>query len=678
MCQVILGGCEHEVAARRCYGFRLENLSCFWPPRAGARSFFHDISSRPSKLHASAAQRRAVGRATGGESTAARTGAEARGRTRFWCVLGMGCAASKASTQITMEPVKLSDECRLRIFHVNDVYVLDNFPALKACIGSMSQGQPNVLTTLAGDFLAPSLLSSIDQGRGMVNVMNALPIDAVCFGNHEADVPYLSLISRVNEFAGAWVNSNMPSFSAEESALQPGKCPDHHLLRLTGGRTVALLGLNVGGGANTSLYRDDAFGGHAKRITPVLEAAAGAVERARAACGDGVLDCALPMTHQLIDDDRQLCQLGLPFPVVLGGHEHDVYDETVCGTRILKAGADACNVMVVDIVWEAGTPPGAMPTSVSAQLVPLCAPKGHKGPPPELPFAPGDAALRKTCAYWEQPAVELQQAVMAIYEPGFLSSMDVRSKPSTMATAIATAFRATERADGAIINAGGVRGQKTYEDGKVTFADLNRECPFPSENIVISVSGQALSDAVQRSRAEWPQSSGMALHGDDAMEMDPHTHRVVAVGGAPLEPERLYTIVCDSYIVKSNEPLRAYASAHPERFPADDAGRPALPILVQHYCDRVWRKLLDRDENGDISREEAEALFDEADTSPRDGVIDHEELHAVIGRRLGGLQASKIIAKQCISILDVNQDGVISKEELLTMLAQEVAARHRE
>jgi 5'-nucleotidase len=388
---------------------------------------------------------------------------------------GAGCGASskpvaveslptKAPTLPTLPTTAKTPECRLRIFHVNDVYLLDNFPSLKACIDYMSKGHDNVLTTLAGDFLAPSLLSSIDQGRGIVDVMNKTPIHAVCFGNHEADVPLPSLVSRINEFEGAWVNSNMRSFSDEVADLQPGKCPDTHVLRLSGGRNVALVGLNIGGGSDGALYREDAFGGHATCITPVLEAAPAAVARAQAACAE--LDCVVPLTHQLMPEDRQLCGMGLPFPVVLGGHEHEVFDETHNGTRILKAGSDAYNVFVVDLVWEAGTPPHSMPTRVSAELVKLNVPR-NQPKPDQLKYANGDAALIATCAHWEQPAVELQGAVLAVYAPGYLSSTHVRVAPSTMASAIATALRQTSNADGALINAGGVRGKREYEDGQV-------------------------------------------------------------------------------------------------------------------------------------------------------------------------------------------------------------------
>jgi 5'-nucleotidase len=230
-----------------------------------------------------------------------------------------------------------------------------------------------------------------------------------------------------------------------------------------------------------------------------------------------------------------------------------------------------------------------------------------------------------------------------------------------------SSHRAIERTDGALINAGGVRANKLYEDGLVTFADLNRECPFPSENIQILVSGGALSDAVQLSRQAWPESNGMALHGDNEIVVDAETHAVTAVAGALLDRERLYTIVIDSYIVKANDALRAYANEHPERIPPDDAGRPALPILVQYYCDFVWRKLLDTDHDGSISAVEVDALVQEADTSG-DGQISVAEVLATIEKRLGGVQASFILAHQCLSLMDKDKGGFVSREELLDFM----------
>jgi 2',3'-cyclic-nucleotide 2'-phosphodiesterase (5'-nucleotidase family) len=202
-------------------------------------------------------------------------------------------AAARVVAVVLMSSPAARDGCRARIFHVNDVYVLDNLPALRACVREESSGIPrrNVMVDLAGDFLGPSLLSSLDHGASMIDVLNRVPVNVVCFGNHEADVPYAAMRRRCDEFKGTWLNSNMPSFEHPNVVA-------HAEWKLDGNpnRSVALIGLNVGGGVDASLYREGAIGGHAAKIVPVMDAVDAAVAAARAAFPDA--DCVVPLTHQ--------------------------------------------------------------------------------------------------------------------------------------------------------------------------------------------------------------------------------------------------------------------------------------------------------------------------------------------------------------------------------------------
>ena len=72
----------------------------------------------------------------------------------------------------------------LRIIQINDVYELDNFPHFKTLVNEHVDGPDKTLIVLSGDFLSPSLLSSLDKGRGMVDTMMACGVTHVCFGNH--------------------------------------------------------------------------------------------------------------------------------------------------------------------------------------------------------------------------------------------------------------------------------------------------------------------------------------------------------------------------------------------------------------------------------------------------------------------------------------------------------------
>ena len=580
--------------------------------------------------------------------------------------------------EISKEPL---GECRLRVFHVNDVYTLENFPLLRSCIDALSDGidAANVLVTLGGDFLAPSLLSSVDHGRGVVAVMNSLPVHAVCFGNHECDIPFLSMCQRVQEFKGVWLNSNIPTFS-EEPGL--GSLVDNHVIKLAGGRSVALLGLLCGGGKDASLYRKGAFNGHAAKIVPVLEAVDDAVTRVRRVHPH--VDCIIPLTHQELRDDVEMANRGHNFPVILGGHDHHVVNELHNNTHIVKAGSDLFNVAVVDLVWAEGTPARSAPTSVSIQLVPLATPPKYKGPPLELVYK-ADPAVLEEVQKRQRPAEELKEATLAVYPAdGSLTSVGVRLGERSMATLICTALRDVAGGDGALINAGSIRGNKTYSDGKVRFADLNAECPYPSSQIVVNIPGAILFEAIAESRAPWrgvvsatqrvdsePGTSRDALHCDDNMKVDPNTSMVFQVAGQPFDPDRVYHIVIDSFIMRTNVVFKRFAEAHPDAIPSDESGQPALPMLVRYFCNRIWANLCDVNGDGTVEMHEVDEFFDEADTDGN-GEIDLDELMVAMSFRLGDLDVSRILAEQCISFADADKNGTISKSELRAFIESEI------
>jgi hypothetical protein len=70
----------------------------------------------------------------------------------------------------------------IRFVVVNDVYQIDNFAHYACAKREESVGADITIGTLAGDFLSPSLLSTMDKGYGIVNCMGEAGIDYVCFG----------------------------------------------------------------------------------------------------------------------------------------------------------------------------------------------------------------------------------------------------------------------------------------------------------------------------------------------------------------------------------------------------------------------------------------------------------------------------------------------------------------
>jgi 2',3'-cyclic-nucleotide 2'-phosphodiesterase (5'-nucleotidase family) len=122
--------------------------------------------------------------------------------------------------------------------HITDVYKLDNFPSLRTLIKQQEAPATKVVSILTGDFLAPYLLSAIDKGRGMVQMLNETPIgllgwvggwgwvlnlnltDYVTFGNHEDDLEHEHVCQRVRDYIGVWINSNMQEHEMFKAGFQ--------------------------------------------------------------------------------------------------------------------------------------------------------------------------------------------------------------------------------------------------------------------------------------------------------------------------------------------------------------------------------------------------------------------------------------------------------------------------
>jgi len=560
--------------------------------------------------------------------------------------------------------------CKFRILAINDVYELENFPRVKTLVDQHKAEWPaeNVVATLAGDFVAPSLLSSLDGGAGMIKVLNALPIDYVCFGNHESDIPYVKLRMRIQEFGGVWLNSNMPGFEPE--------LPEYSLRRLRGldgepdARLVAFIGLLIGGGRFSKTYRQGVFGGAVNNIIPVNEAAPRVCLDLRG--NHPEVDDVLPLTHQDMAEDVELAKTGL-FPVIIGGHDHEVFHE-VHGDRdcpIVKSGSDAHNVSIIDLEWS--DDPEAPPT-VNVQIEPIT---GYE-PDPEM-VVKIDRILA--------PVKELESATLYELRPNeIISSINVRTQQTSLGELVATAIREVLRCDAAVLNSGAIRGNREYAEG-ISYGDLKRECPFPSPIVVTQMPFEVLREAVHQSRQPWwdikegeqPRDHASALQVDEGIRVKSH-HVPTAIRRFPPEPGKLYSVACDTRVLNKNPIFHKYCQEFPSRIPPDDAGRPVFPLLAEFFCGMLWRQLIEHaGRNGQSLEMEITSTashgsrrnrtkacnlgFDSIDVNG-DEMIDQEELTRAVERCLGRRVSSRIVVEQMMNMMDEDHDGQISREEL--------------
>jgi len=101
------------------------------------------------------------------------------------------------------------------LLQINDVYTtvpIDGQGGL-ARVATLKQNLAKAGRTpflvIAGDFLAPSVASSVFRGEHMIAALNAAGLDLATLGNHEFDFGDDVLIQRMHEATFQWVVSNV-------------------------------------------------------------------------------------------------------------------------------------------------------------------------------------------------------------------------------------------------------------------------------------------------------------------------------------------------------------------------------------------------------------------------------------------------------------------------------------
>src|SRR5262249_14597104 len=102
-------------------------------------------------------------------------------------------------------------QAALSFLQINDVYqttAVDGAGGL-ARVATLKQrlsanGHPTLLV-LAGDFLSPSVSSSVFKGEQMIAALNSAGLDLATLGNHEFDFGTDVLIQRMSEAKFTWV-----------------------------------------------------------------------------------------------------------------------------------------------------------------------------------------------------------------------------------------------------------------------------------------------------------------------------------------------------------------------------------------------------------------------------------------------------------------------------------------
>ena len=584
--------------------------------------------------------------------------------------------------------------CGLQIVQVNDVYEIDNWPQYSSLRRRAEASFPHgpTIGVLPGDFVSPSLLSSLDRGLGMVDCMNAAGIDYVCIGNHESDIPLNALHDRIRQSRFVWLNSNIPDFpSTLPSGANPlPLMPEYKIIEVTSAadpahtRRIGLIGLCS---EDRSVMSKGAFGDCA--ISSLNETCKALVQKL---VNEHKCDCVIPLTHQLVQQDRDLCELlpeSLPVPFVLGGHDHEPFGEPVfvqggaTARTVVKTGADGKLIAVLSVVWASASTPSHL-SETSLKMTPAA-----DEPEPDLAVK---ALVESHKAVLKEIEASTLCAIPAQMRASF-TSQGMRQRPTTVGTFVCTVLREALQVEAVLVGAGSIRGNRSYAaETDFSYAHLKAEIPFNTIITVVDLPGRVIAAMVCHTRAfalqKPPVEKGGYLQADDGLIWDAATNTVSQIGGELIDPDRVYNIgvshgmlegldnvapllafkvincppslslpsppppIFNPPLTPSTPPLALKSSAPPGHsvFKPSEAGFEAKHLVVSHFSQLLLFDVLKRsggfaglDKNGD-------------------DCLSKEELAAGLGGR--SLAATRILVDNLFSCADKNGDGTITQSEL--------------
>jgi 5'-nucleotidase/UDP-sugar diphosphatase len=469
-----------------------------------------------------------------------------------------------------------AEERRITFLHFNDFYRLapekgqGGFAPLMALIRAERARAPEALTILSGDFISPSLHSSFDQGQHMIALGNALGIDLAVPGNHEFDYGPLVFRHRMRESRFPWLISNL--FEADGRAFDNAPVA---LVREANGVKVGFLGLL------TPRTAELARGMGELRFEPPIEAARPAL----AALAREGAEIFVALTHLTLAEDRALAKALPRLDLILGGHDHDPITWREGHTLIHKSGSDGQWLGVIEL-RVARPSAGERPRVTPARRM-----------EPTQDATPDPAMAERVAAYEARFEPFLAQPIGACACALDSRRDTVRGQDSSFAALVTDALRDRLRADAALMNGGGFRGDRLRPSGvTLTRKDLLGEMPFGNIAVLIEASGATLRRALEHGLARleakgggFPQISGMTVTYDPTR---PAGSRVLAVeiGGRALDPDARYRLATSDYLAAGGD---GYAMLRDAPLLIDGSDGRLVTSLVEDYLKTATPVVLD-------------------------------------------------------------------------------------
>lgn len=449
-------------------------------------------------------------------------------------------------------PVEDNSPISFNILQLNDVYEIA--PLEKGKVGGLSRVATfreqllvenyNLMTVMAGDFVSPSLLGTMKyegksiKGRQMVEVMNALGVGLVSFGNHEFDIKEAELQERLNESYFEWLGTNVLHKTGnkiepfyKESYDFKYFLPETYIWEIenyVSGKPlrIGFYSACINDNQQPWVYYEDPYQEATKAYLELVQSC----------------NIVLGLTHLELAQDMKMAALLPKTALIMGGHEHENSLDTIGNVVIAKADANAKTVWVHRFTYY----PDTKTTSLVSELVPIT---------DEIEEQPYVDSLVQV---WQ--GVMTQQIKQVVDDPNEVifhakTPLDgleksVRNFQTNLGGIIAAGMASVAKkpVDAAFFNGGSIRLDDQLS-GDITAVDVFRALPFGGELYEVELKGSILKRALDAGLENKGKGGYLQWHGIEYVEAS----KSWKVAGKPLVESKNYRIVSSQYVFEGKE-----------------------------------------------------------------------------------------------------------------------------
>jgi 2',3'-cyclic-nucleotide 2'-phosphodiesterase (5'-nucleotidase family) len=407
-------------------------------------------------------------------------------------------------------------------------------------------------------------MSGLDRGAHIVTLTNMIAPDIFVPGNHEFDFGKAVFLQRMAE-------ARFPLFAANLRG------PDGQPLAGFRDRAIVTFdGVRIGLTGATYDDTPRASSPEDLKFLPTVDTAKVQAEMLRREGADFVV----AVVHAERRQDYALFATRA-VDLILTGHDHDLFVNYDGRDAMVESSSDAHYVTAIDVTITVKSTDGRREVAWRPEF--RIIDTATVTPDPEV------AAAVK--GFEAELTRELDVAIATTAVELDSRTATVRTREAAIGGMIADAMRASTQADAAVMNGGGIRGDRVYAAGTpITRRDVLAELPFNNRVVTMELPGRELRRALENglsalpeARGRFPQVSGLSVVADMSR---PAGSRIVSVrvGEATLDDSRIYKVATNDFLARGGDGYTMFQDAR-HLLPPDDS--PLLANEVMVYLRRI-------------------------------------------------------------------------------------------